>query len=167
MIHQSDVDFLTSYFFHYHSYLLRLPPETSGVIWTGTIPSEIGLLSTWLQVLHIENARFGNNYGTTTSTSTTGGAGASTIPDAIYELTQLRELKIVNSNLTGTISGTKISQLSKLEILDLSDNKLTGTIPATEIICSSLSNLNIIKLRGNNLVSETGHDVLRNRTINC
>ena len=121
-------------------------------------------------MLHIENARFGNNYGTTTSTisTTTGGAGASTIPDAIYELTQLRELKIVNSNLTGTISGTKIiSQLSKLEILDLSDNKLTGTIPATEIICSSLSNLNIIKLRGNNLVSETGHDVLRNRTINC
>jgi hypothetical protein len=51
-----------------------------------------------------------------------------TIPEEIYDLTQMFSFDVNFCRLTGTIS-TKIGQLSKMERFRVSRNDLVGTIP--------------------------------------
>ena len=123
--------------------------ESYGVAWTGSIPSEIGLLSSKLEVLVIEDASFGTRLSQETSTSqynltdaptataasptltptTTvvdnfvaaevSPSAAATIPTELYQLTKLRILSLKNSNLTGQLSRTGLEKLSNLERFDI------------------------------------------------
>ena len=88
-------------------------------MFTGTIPTSIGLLSN-LEKLQLH-----------------GNAFTSTIPDALYGATQLNELRLDKNLITGTIS-TRIGDLVNLVDLRMGENPLTGTLPA-EI--ARLSNL--------------------------
>ena len=88
-------------------------------MFTGTIPSNIGLLSN-LEKLQLH-----------------GNAISSTIPNDLYLATQLKELRLDKNLITGTIS-TMIGDLVNLADLRIGENPLTGTLPA-EI--ARLSNL--------------------------
>jgi len=89
---------------------------------TGTIPSELGGLSS-LQHLNLIN------------NSLTG-----TIPSELGGLSSLTKLRLHNNDLTGTIP-TELSELANLQILGLSANALTGTIPSQLGNLSSLTGL--------------------------
>ncbi|KAH9667860.1 protein kinase domain-containing protein [Citrus sinensis] len=82
----------------------------SGLNLTGTIPSELGNLSS-LQTLDLSFNWFSGE-----------------IPEELGNLAELEELWLQNNFLTGTIPSS-IFNLSSLSILDLSVNNLTGTIP--------------------------------------
>lgn len=71
----------------------------------------------------------------------------SSIPDSIFELTNLEHFILSESNIEGTIS-PKISNFEKLHDLQLCCNNLTGSIPPT---ISSLENLYRIVFDGNSL----------------
>ena len=78
------------------------------------------------------------------------------IPSFIYALTNLRELSLKGSNLTGTIARV-ISALEELIVLDLDDNDLHGVIPE-EI--GMLTNLQFLLLNRNELSSAVPGDSL-------
>ena len=162
--------------------------DTPGVAWTGEIPTEIGLLHSQLRRLSIEGAKFspptsyndGIDNHTAMNSTTSPSSTTATIPTEIYQLTALRRLRVVNSNVSGTLSNllgrlqslveldfshnqflgsipTEISTLSNLEILDLSSNRLTGDIPKE--LCA-LTNLQTLKLTGNaDLVTFGGNEI--------
>ena len=104
---------------------------TPRVAWKGNIPTEFGLLSNQLQTLDIEGANFTLN--------------ATWIPSELFQLKKLRTLRLVDSNLIGTIS-PMIGTLTNLEQLDLSSNNLSGQIPS-EI--GLLSNLTTLRIKSN------------------
>ena len=70
-----------------------------------------------------------------------------TIPSSISKLKNLKVLKLMDCNLTGSIPGS-LGQLTGLEELYLANNKLTGTLPAS---LGSLINLKRLNLSSNNL----------------
>jgi hypothetical protein len=96
--------------------------ELSINILTGTIPSEIGLLS--------KLTRLALN-------SVTG-----TIPSEVGLLTKLTYLDLWRNSLTGTIP-SEVGLLTKLNVLDLSINSLTGTIPSELALMSKLYDLQL------------------------
>ena len=104
---------------------------TRGVGWEGRLPSELGLCSRLRHVV-IENAHFGDDI-------------AAIIPTQLYGLSDVRTLRLVSSNITGTINPA-IGTMTNLETLDLSGNLLFGRIPS-EI--GSLSRLTSLKLNLN------------------
>lgn len=61
-------------------------------------------------------------------------------PDTTTHLPLLRELKLVNGEIKGTIP-TSLGLLTRLEYLDLCDNKLTSTIPSQLGLLSDLHTL--------------------------
>ena len=155
--------------------------DTPGVTWTGEIPTEIGLLHSQLRRLSIEGAKFSSpTYNHGIDNHTAMNSTTATIPTEIYQLTALRRLRVVNSNVSGTLSNllgrlqslveldfshnqflgsipTEISTLSNLEILNLSSNRLTGDIPKE--LCA-LTNLQTLKLSGNaDLVTFGGNEI--------
>jgi hypothetical protein len=96
---------------------------------TGTIPSEVGLLSK-LNVLSLS------------SNSLTG-----TIPTEIALMSNLSWLSLFNNSLTGTIP-SQTALMSNLSWLHLYSNSLMGTIPSE---VGLLSNLTSLVLLGNSL----------------
>jgi len=78
----------------------------------GSIAPEIALFGPALQVLDLSNNQL-----------------VGTIPDALYQLTNLRALYLFQNHLTGTVS-TQLGRLEHLEIFHLSHNHLVGTLPA-------------------------------------
>jgi len=86
---------------------------------TGTIPTEIGLMS-GLASFSIAN-------------STLTG----TIPEEIGNLKQLRRLWLFNNKLTGTIPKT-MDNLQLLEVVELHGNKLEGNMPGG--VCVAVEN---------------------------
>ena len=117
--------FLSYYYASLLSYGQLSFIETAGVQWTGTIPSQIGLLSNSLELISIDGANFQNNDDSSTTTT-------ATIPTELYSLTKLRSLTISNSRVGGTIS-RYIGQLTSLERLDLSGNLFHGVVVPSEI----------------------------------
>ncbi|KAL3924431.1 MAG: hypothetical protein SGILL_001053, partial [Bacillariaceae sp.] len=69
------------------------------------------------------------------------------IPSWVYSMTDLRELSLKGSQLTGTISDV-VGALGNLILLDLDDNKLTGPIPPD---IGALTNLEFLLLNRNEL----------------
>jgi Leucine-rich repeat (LRR) protein len=89
---------------------------------TGTIPSEVGLLTKLTSLDLSENSLKG------------------TIPSQIALMSNLAELYLYNNNLTGTIP-SQLALMSNLSGLSLRDNSLTGTIPSEIALMSNLSGL--------------------------
>ena len=109
---------------------------------SGTIPTEVfGTYSDTLEHLEASNNRLKGE-----------------IPDALYEATNLRILKLNDNRLSGTLS-SKIGLLSNLEVLDLSNNQnlvineVSQPIP-TEI--GLLTKLTALRILEGNQYSETG-----------
>ena len=103
--------------------------------WTGTIPSEIGLLTTSLKRLEIFNANLDVGSG---------------IPPDLYKLTKLTSLIISNCESLGGTLSTNIGKLSYLEMLDISNNQMTGIIPLNELMTLLQQDLDAVKiLEGN------------------
>lgn len=100
----------------------------------GSIPSEIGLLSTSIQSLDFSNNKFNNQ-----------------LPTEFGILTNLVELGLHNNTFTGTIP-TEFGLLTSLEALDLSSNLFTGSIPSE---LGLLSNLLFLDLSGNTQLGTT------------
>ncbi len=96
---------------------------------TGTIPSELGKLSS-LQVLSLHHNQL------------TG-----TIPPELGGLSNLQQLYLNNNQLTGTMP-SELGKLSSLQRLSLHHNQLTGTIPPE---LGGLSNLQQLYLNNNQL----------------
>ena len=91
----------------------RLDPDSSGGGTTGgSIAPEIALFGPALQVLDLSNNQL-----------------VGTIPETLYQLTNLRTLYLFQNHLGGTVS-TQLGRLEHLEILHLSHNHLVGTLPA-------------------------------------
>lgn len=86
---------------------------------TGTIPTEIGLLTELASV------------------SMTNATLSGTIPTEMGNLTNLRRLWLYNNELTGTIPAV-LNQLTDLEVLELHYNKLGGSMP--QGICANIDN---------------------------
>ena len=96
----------------------------TGVVWNyqmedvdekaagGFIASSARLLADYLEVLDLSNNRL-----------------VGTIPEELYELTNLRKLHLFRNDLGGTIS-TKIGNLDSITHFHLSHNNLSGTIPS-------------------------------------
>jgi len=70
--------------------------------------------------------------------------------EASTHLHSLREIRMENNLLTGTINGPSISKMSHLKVLSLSDNDLSGLIPGGEL--GSLPYLHYLYLDANHLV---------------
>lgn len=85
---------------------------------TGTIPTEIGLMTT-MATLSMTNATL-----------------VGTIPTEIGNLAGLRRLWLYNNKLNGTIP-TQFNSLDKLEVLELHHNEFTGEMP--EKVCGSVA----------------------------
>ena len=86
----------------------------------GTIPTEDGQLSRL------------------TDLATWGGTG--TIPNALFQLTNLESLKMRNSNLHGTLP-TELGLLAELKYLDLTNSAFTGSSPNDLGLLSKLTSL--------------------------
>ena len=69
------------------------------------------------------------------------------IPNEIFFLDQLRDLKLLGNNLNGSIP-SNLGQLENLEYLDLSYNSLIGEIPTS---LGTLTNLTDLYISNNNL----------------
>ena len=125
----------------------------SGNILTGTIPSEIGSLtslrSLWLKDLLLHGtipSQIGNcrsMYDVRLSLNNLGG----TIPNELYGLPGLLIVLLGENLLSGTIS-PDIKKLNYLSMLSLQGNLLTGPIPS-EVASSYF--LQILRLEGNRL----------------
>ena len=172
-------------FFRMRSNLLL---ESYGVAWTGSIPSEIGLLSNKLEVFVIEDATFGprlsqetpaSQYNLTETPTTTtpsptltpttmvvgnfvaldvSPSTAATIPTELYQLTKLRILSLKNSNLTGRVTRTGLEKLSHLERFDISFNMFTGAVP--QEVCF-MPNLTYVNWESNRFPQDAPEDLPR------
>lgn len=96
---------------------------------TGTLPAEIGTLSSLTFLELSQNALTGS------------------IPSTIGNLTDLVHLSAFNNDLSGEIPG-EIGNLGKVELIQLGSNQLTGELPAS---LGSLSHLQYLFLAGNQL----------------
>jgi Leucine-rich repeat (LRR) protein len=96
---------------------------------SGTIPSEIGLL-TKLRFLFAHDSEL------------TGS-----IPTTIGKLTQLVKMHIARNQIDSTIP-SELGQLTDLSLLALANNYFTGTLPSE---LSNLRNIVTLALQGNNL----------------
>ena len=127
--------------FHKNEFKGTIPPEFGDMhlneLWlhgnsklTGTIPTELGKLSNFCTDLRLSQ------------TSLEG-----TIPEEIYDMSQMWRLDLHESGFIGTIS-SNITKLEGLQTLRLSDNHFTGTLPSG---LSSMINLRTVWLNGNKL----------------
>lgn len=66
----------------------------------------------------------------------------SAIPDGLYALTKLRDLRLSNNALTGYLV-EDVSRLCALRVLHVQKNKLKWTVPPTLAACTSLRSLDL------------------------
>ena len=100
----------------------------------GTIPSELGRLSNHMMDLRIYDTKM-----------------EGTVPEELYELTNLWRWDLHTSNFTGTIS-PKIGNLTSLSIFRINDNRFTGPLPTELESLPSLKTLNFSYNRFNGSV---------------
>ncbi|CAB9522417.1 leucine rich repeat [Seminavis robusta] len=98
---------------------------------TGTIPSEIGLLSLLTSLIFFSNELL-----------------QGIIPSELFNLTTLERFNLIESDISGSLA-TSLGQWKRLTDLRIDDARLSGTIPSS---ISELENLQICSLKGNNLV---------------
>lgn len=91
---------------------------------TGTIPAEIGNLQT-LTLLYLRDNDLSGS-----------------IPSELGNLINLRSLYLSNNNLSGVLP-SELGNLSSLNALHLSYNNLTGTIPSSFVNLSNIINLSL------------------------
>ena len=92
---------------------------------TGTIPAELGLLTSLNRIDLSDN----NFYGT--------------IPENLFEQwASIESINIGNNNMTGTIPGS-IGQLSTLKILNITNNQISGTIPESIGRCKTIERCDV------------------------
>ncbi len=84
---------------------------------TGTIPTEIGLMTELVSV------------------SMTNATLSGSLPTELGNLVNLRRLWLYNNKLTGSIPPV-LNQLTKLEVLELHQNQLGGAMP--QGICENI-----------------------------
>jgi hypothetical protein len=94
----------------------------------GTIPDTLSKLSNHLTDLRLYDTNL-----------------EGTIPESIWDLTDLWRLDLHQSNFTGTIS-SKISNLLSLSVFRISDNQFSGTLPSE---LASLDELHTVWVAGN------------------
>jgi len=120
----------------------------------GTIPPEIGLLTSLLELGLTENdlrGTFPTQIGELTSLEglnlqKTKLSGS--IPQQLANMTTLKSLSLAENELTGAFVQANIGKLTKLEDLMLYHNKLTGNLPGD---ISKLKNMKSLSLRENKL----------------
>jgi len=126
--------------FHKNAFSGTIPPEYGEMqlneLWlqgntnlTGTIPPELGKLSNYLTDLRL---------GTTSLEGT--------VPEALYDMSQMWRLDFSGSGFTGTIS-PNITKLQSMQTLRLNNNAFTGTVPDL----SAMTNLVTLWLHGNDI----------------
>lgn len=97
---------------------------------TGIIPQNLANL-TQLTYLNLSHLKLGGNSFT-----------ENTLPSGLGHLTNLQELRLISSQLTGSIP-KELGNLSQLKYLDLQRNKLSGSIPIELANLSQLEDLNL------------------------
>jgi Leucine-rich repeat (LRR) protein len=125
----------------------------SGNALDGSIPPEITLLQLGLRSLDLSSNLLGgsipNVHGLRNLRKLILSHNflTSSIPDSLYQLSQLLHLKLNDCLLTGTIS-SDISHLSKLRGLELQNNVLNGSVSE---MFGRMSSLRLLYLDGNEL----------------
>ncbi|KAI2513072.1 hypothetical protein MHU86_1364 [Fragilaria crotonensis] len=120
---------------------------------SGTIPSEIGLLTQLTSLDLASNQLTGTISSTVSNLSNLkrfyigNNALKGTIPSTLSNLSQLVAMGFSFNQLTGTIPSS-ISNLAHLEYLFLNNNQFNGTIPS---FISNLSHLQIVSISANQL----------------
>jgi hypothetical protein len=142
-------------------------------LFTGTLPTEMGLLSPremWLYDLPLTGpipSEIGNMKDISDlRLSATGLTGQ--IPEELWNLTNLYRLDLFDTLLSGTIS-PNVSRLTDLVSIRLHDSALTGTIPEA---LADLPNLKTVRLNGNKFVGEVPygfcvHEVIQELAADC
>jgi Leucine rich repeat len=105
-----------------------------GILFTGTIPHDIGLL-THLRVINLNRNYVDGTIPSSMSLLSNLGVFVVTenmitgsIPESMQYLTALTHVDISNNNITGTIPSS-LSQLANLNRFHATSNSLSGTIP--------------------------------------
>jgi hypothetical protein len=144
-----------------------------GNFFTGTLPSEIGLISPrelWIHNLPLKGpipSEIGNMVDLMDlrvySTALTGE-----IPEELWNLSQLFRLELFDTQLSGSLS-PNIAQLTDLEVLRLNNATLTGTIPKA---VANLPKLETVWLEGNNFVGTVpaafcAHQTIKELVADC
>ncbi|KAF5194916.1 Leucine-rich receptor-like protein kinase family protein [Thalictrum thalictroides] len=128
--------------------------ELAGMGLGGRLSSTIGLLSTTLSKIHLEDNRiFGMippnvaNLSNLTLLNLSSNLLNGTIPVEIGQLEKLEQLILSDNSFSGRVPAT-LGQIHTIGLLDLSRNRLTGVIPAS---LGDLSLLNYLFLNNNYL----------------
>ncbi|GKY97744.1 hypothetical protein MPSEU_000732600 [Mayamaea pseudoterrestris] len=108
-----------------HLELLNMINPVAGQL-SGSIPSEIGLLSDTLTFLALDAS---------------GISGS--IPTEVGELTNLQLLSVIMNSITGSFP-TEIGNMASLEQLSVYQTHLTGTIPTQVGRCTKLAELQVM-----------------------
>ncbi|PIA31835.1 hypothetical protein AQUCO_04800021v1 [Aquilegia coerulea] len=131
--------------------------ELAGMGLGGRLSNTIGLLSTTLSKIHLEDNRiFGmippnvGNLLNLTLLNLSSNLLNGTIPVEIGQLEKLEQLILSNNSFSGGVPAT-LGQIRSIGLLDLSRNRLTGVIPAS---LGDLSLLNYLFLNNNDLSGE-------------
>jgi len=121
------------------SNLTAFVADTSSL--TGTIPSQVGMMTSMLTFLVYTNSLTGS------------------IPSEFGNLESLEQLIVSGNSMTGTIP-SQLGQLDNLEFLGLRYNHVTGTIPST---LDQLINLETFELDNNKLTGSVPLSILSNQ----
>src|SRR5690606_34744833 len=65
------------------------------------------------------------------------------IPRSLYDAVTLKELRLHNNRIVGTLSSQLMENWREIQLLDVSSNYLEGTIPETIVVMSLLRELKI------------------------
>jgi len=122
---------------------------------TGTLPTELAMLSQNLLILALEFNQFTGTIISelgqlsalkTLSIQKNTAFSKGSLPTTLGNLQNLVTLKVSNSSLIGALP-SEMGLLSNLEIVQLNNNELTGSIPSQ--VSESLTNLVILDLYSN------------------
>ena len=127
----------------------------------GTIPSEFGemqLTELWLHDNNITGSipvEFGKLTNSLTDLRLSETHLSGTLPEVLFDLSQMWRLDLTKSRLTGTIS-TGITRLRNIQVLRLGDNQFTGKVPDG---LGTMTKLKELTLSGNNLTGSIPSEI--------